>query len=127
MRVCQVEGCNRKHSRHDYCELHYKRMSRYGRTELLSNRINKNGSSRRADGSGYIDEYGYVIYGNGGNDNREHVLVAEKALGKSLPKGAIIHHIDKNPSNNNPWNLVICPNQTYHNLIHQRMRALEAC
>lgn len=58
----------------------------------------------------------------------EHVLVAERVLGKFLPLGAVIHHTDKcNTSDNSPGNLVICQDQSYHNLLHARMEALEAC
>lgn len=46
---------------------------------------------------------------------RLHVLGAEKALGKPLPDNAVIHHHDKEQ-------LVICQDQAYHMLIHQRMR-----
>lgn len=56
----------------------------------------------------------------------EHVLVAEKALGKSLPPKAKVHHVDKISSHNEPTNLVICEDQAYHMLIHRRQRILEA-
>ena len=56
-----------------------------------------------------------------------HRNVAEKALGKKLPKGAIVHHVDEDKKNNTPTNLVICPSQAYHFLLHSRMEALEAC
>jgi hypothetical protein len=55
----------------------------------------------------------------------EHTLVAEKALGKSLPFGAVVHHIDSNRQNNNPSNLVICQNHSYHRLLHCRMKVRE--
>lgn len=57
----------------------------------------------------------------------EHILVAEKALGKPLPSGAIPHHIDKNRSNNITSNLVLCQDIAYHLLLHRRERALKAC
>lgn len=56
-----------------------------------------------------------------------HVEVGEKALGKALPQGAEMHHVDGDPKNNTPTNLVICPNHEYHMLLHQRQRALSAC
>lgn len=57
----------------------------------------------------------------------EHRLVAEKALGHYLPPTAVVHHIDGNKHNNEPSNLVVCENKSYHNLIHRRKRALDAC
>ena len=58
---------------------------------------------------------------------REHIFVAEKALGKSLPLGAVVHHADENRKNNANNNLVICQNHAYHKLLHRRMRALRGC
>jgi hypothetical protein len=55
--------------------------------------------------------YGYVF---------EHIIIAEKALGKPLPIKTIIHH-------HTPEQLVICQDQAYHLLLHQRQRALKAC
>lgn len=57
----------------------------------------------------------------------EHVAIAEKALGKKLPAGAIVHHVNENTLDNANSNLVICPSRAYHNLLHMRMRALAAC
>jgi len=56
----------------------------------------------RADTKGYL---------------REYILLAEKTLGKSLPKKAVIHHHSENQ-------LVICENQGYHLHIHARQRRL---
>lgn len=58
---------------------------------------------------------------------REHVMIAEAALGKPLPAQAVVHHIDTNPSNNKNTNLVICEDQAYHRLLHQRTDAMRAC
>jgi hypothetical protein len=55
------------------------------------------------------------------------VEIAEKAFGKPLPKGAVVHHVDLDPTNNAPTNLVVCPSHAYHNLLHQRQRAFDAC
>ena len=57
----------------------------------------------------------------------EHVLVAEKALGKRLPAGAEVHHVDFNKRNNENTNLVICPSRLYHYLLHYRTKALNSC
>ena len=76
----------------------------------------KNGQRR-----GYLDihvpdhpqarGHGYVF---------EHRLIAEKALGKYLPEKAVIHH-------HTLEQIVICQDQAYHALLHQRTRALAAC
>lgn len=56
---------------------------------------------------------------------RVHVLMAEKALGGPLPKGAVVHHVDGDGANNEAGNLVICPSQKYHALLHYRTQALQ--
>ncbi|WP_291982248.1 HNH endonuclease signature motif containing protein [Candidatus Accumulibacter sp. ACC005] len=53
-----------------------------------------------------------------------HVAVAERALGKRLPAGAVVHHVDGNRKNNAPENLLVCPDASYHRLIHARATAL---
>ena len=54
----------------------------------------------------------------------EHIVIAEKALGKDLPDNAVVHHMAEKTDNTQ---LVICPNRAYHKLIHQRARALAEC
>jgi len=55
-----------------------------------------------------------------------HTLLAEKALGKPLPAGAEIHHVNNKRADNSPGNLVICQDRSYHRLLHQRTLALKA-
>ena len=55
---------------------------------------------------------------------KEHLVIVEKALGKPLPVGAVVHHVDENPGNNDNANLVICQDQDYHLLLHRRLNAL---
>lgn len=56
---------------------------------------------------------------------REHILLVEKALGKAMPVGAVVHHVDGDSKNNAPSNLVVCQNEAYHSLLHRRTRALQ--
>lgn len=70
---------------------------------------------------------GYVGVANGRETLLLHKVVAEMALGKPLPKGAVVHHIDGNKKNNFTCNLVICQSQAYHKLLHIRADALEIC
>ena len=57
----------------------------------------------------------------------QHILVAERALGASLPPRAVVHHHNGNRSDNRNQNLVICDSNGYHLILHKRMRALAAC
>lgn len=57
----------------------------------------------------------------------EHILVAERALGKHLPPGAQVHHINGDKLDNRPQNLVICEDNAYHQLLHVRAEALREC
>jgi len=56
----------------------------------------------------------------------EHVVIAERALGKALPKRAQVHHVDGNKRNNVRSNLVVCQDMAYHTLLHLRARIVRA-
>ncbi len=56
----------------------------------------------------------------------EHILVVEKALGRYLPKGAVIHHANGRRAQNNNKNIVLCESRGYHLLIEARTRAFRA-
>lgn len=49
--------------------------------------------------------------------------VVKKALGKPIPKGAVVHHINGDHADNRNFNLVLCENTEYHHLLHIRMKA----
>ena len=54
---------------------------------------------------------------------REHRLLAEQALGHSLPKGAEVHHVNGD-KHKNLANLVICQDRAFHLLLEAKMRRL---
>lgn len=98
-----------------------------GRCKPCNLRLSRRGTTDRAvapQGEGGINTQGYrVMTIPGGRRQYEHILVAEKALGKALPLGAVVHHITENPSDNHGFcKLVVCPDQGYHLLIHRLMR-----
>jgi hypothetical protein len=67
------------------------------------------------------------VYVGEGRSRAEHVVIAEKVIGRPLPKPACVHHVDGNPRTNDHNNLVVCPSQAYHKLLHRRQDALAAC
>jgi len=61
------------------------------------------------------------------SDNRyEHITVAENAIGRTLPVGAVVHHVNGDGLDNRPENLVILQSKSEHNILHRRERALDA-
>ena len=62
-----------------------------------------------------------LIYTERGVENLSRYK-ARMALGKDLPLGAIVHHIDSNSLNDDNTNLLICPNAAYHNSLHKCMK-----
>lgn len=78
--------------------------------------------------SGYI----YVLLPNHPNADStgyvgEHVLHAAQALGKRVPGGAVVHHVDGDRARNVNSNLVLCQDQAYHMILERRTRSLDAC
>ena len=117
--ICIIEGCGLPHDAKGYCSIHYKRWKRTG-DPLTPLKL-------APDGSGHLDRKGYRVHEKDGVRYREHVAIAEAALGRKLPLGAVVHHADENPLNNDPTNLVICPSVKYHKLLHMRLSAIKAC
>lgn len=58
---------------------------------------------------------------------RLYRIKAEQVLGRPLKGRECVHHVDYDRSNDENKNLVICPNDAYHMLLHRRQRALEEC
>jgi endogenous inhibitor of DNA gyrase (YacG/DUF329 family) len=50
-----------------------------------------------------------------------HRLIAEKAIGRELHCGEVVHHIDENKLNNESSNLLVCT-ISYHTFLHHKMR-----
>ncbi len=84
-------------------------------------------------GGKYTDPRGYVsLYrpahpramGNG--RVYEHVEMAERVLGRYLPDGAVVHHVNEKKGDNRNDNLVICQDDAYHFLLHARQKASAA-
>lgn len=64
------------------------------------------------------------VRGDKGERILAHRLRAERALGRPLPVGVVVHHADGSKSPTAP--LVICPDEKYHKLLHRRMKIVKA-
>jgi HNH endonuclease len=113
-KICTVGNCGAKVSAKGMCQKHYMRNCKHGDPNIV----------KRADnGSGFINENGYRKHRVGNKEKFYHRMIAEKALGRELRVPEEVHHVDENQLNNVPSNLVICPNHSYHALLHMRARA----
>lgn len=56
----------------------------------------------------------------------EHIVIAERALGKKLPPRAETHHLSGQKGDNRNQNLIICEDRSYHRLIERRQKVYEA-
>lgn len=110
--MCACEGCNSPSIKRGLCNKHYIRLRRNGM--LIS--------QRREKGTGTIKSNGYIAICREGRIKYEHVWIAEAALGRAMKFGEEVHHVDGNPANNDPSNLIICPSRSYHKLLHKRER-----
>jgi len=73
-------------------------------------------------GSTWIDNDGYVRVKTSEPCDYwrpEHLIVAEKKLGRSLLPGEIVHHINVIPNDNLPDNLHVFPSILKHNAAHR--------
>lgn len=95
------------------------------------------GSLAESFNGGRVDHSnGYVLVYSPGHPRAarkfvyEHILVAEKVLGHALPLKAVVHHVKQGRdarAENDRGSLVICQDQSYHMLLHRRLKAFLAC
>lgn len=117
-KLCSIDGCEKKQLALGLCCAHYTLKRRNGDPHIRK---------RNKNGDGWVSGCGYRTRTENCVTKMEHIMVAEVALGKQLPNLAVVHHVNEVKTDNRNENLVICPNQAYHRLIHQRTDAYNAC
>jgi hypothetical protein len=69
---------------------------------------------------GWEDTRGYRLHSVNGKHKLDHITIAEKAMGRPLRVGEVVHHINGIKKDNHNSNLLICT-QSYHRTIEERM------
>ena len=115
MSLCNVIDCVKNAKAKGMCMSHYHRNLRYG--DPMAGR-----KSPSPKGSGSTS-CGYPMMAH----KLVHVSIVEKVLGKNMPKGCEIHHVNKVRDDNRNENLVVCKDSSYHRLLHYRSDAFDAC
>lgn len=73
-------------------------------------------------GGRFVASDGYVqVYLGAKHYRKEHFLVMEKHLGRTLRKGEVVHHIDGNKQNSELANLVLLRNEKEHRAAHNSL------
>lgn len=76
----------------------------------------------------YTDQHDYLMVHapENGRPNEyvgQHILIAEKRLGRKLERGEHVHHLNGEKQDNRPSNLVVL-NRSEHRALHRQLEAI---
>ncbi len=115
--ICKIPKCGHKTLAKSLCNKHYLKLSIYGDPLTSKNRPKGTGTIHTQNG------YTTILIKIGKRRQAISRFIAEKHLNRLLKNDEIVHHIDKNPMNNFPSNLVVCKRNDhirFHKLKHSR-------
>lgn len=106
------------------CGKHAQRVRRYGNPHHVTSEDDRRLLMRMAQPKlGKLKPTTYKKY----LGRHLHRQIAEQKLGRSLRGGEIVHHIDGDKHNNDPANLEILIDQSYHAKIHWKRGRFARC
>ena len=102
LNLCEIDDCGRPFRAKGLCDMHYKRMRKYG--DPLITKM-KYPDKRRDRNTGWINPDGYMHIVLNGKTVREHRAVMAEMLGRELLPGENVHHKNGVRTDNRPENL----------------------
>lgn len=108
--TCEFPGCDRPYQSEGYCGSHLRQLKRWGKEKMRPIKDVPGVGAEHVDAPGYVR---IKLSDTGPAKSRwmyKHRYVMQKALGRKLLKGEIVHHRDGDKQNNDIRNLALCVN-----------------